>query len=80
MALFLSGSQSIGLAVHLQDVDVMGKPVKQRADQLLRTEETDPLSSNGKFDVTSMAPAKDFGQQFRTYHRERHIAQFIDSQ
>ncbi len=27
-----------------------------------------------------IAPAKDFEQKFRTYRRERHIAQFIDTQ
>ncbi len=40
---FLSGSQPIRFAVHLQDTNVMGESVKQRPDQPLRTKDTGPL-------------------------------------
>jgi hypothetical protein len=34
---FLAGSEPITFAVHLQDVDVMGEPVEQRAGEPFRT-------------------------------------------
>ncbi len=46
---FLAGSQPIRFAVHRQALDVMGEPVNCSEPRTL------VHSSNGKFDVTSVA-------------------------
>ncbi len=62
----------------------MGGPLKQRAGQPLRTEDTGPLVKRQvrchQCGAMFIAQAKDFDQQLHTYRRERHIAQFIDNQ
>ncbi len=62
----------------------MDEPIKQRAGQPLRTEDTGSLVKRKvryqQRGAMFIAPAKDFKQQFRTYRRERHIAQFINNQ
>ncbi len=62
----------------------MGGPVKQRADQPLRTEDTGPLVKRQvrchHRGAMFIAPAKDFEQQFLTYRREQNIVKFIDNQ
>ncbi len=62
----------------------MGEPVKQRAGQPLRTENNGPLVKRQvrchHLGAMFIEPTKNFEQQFLTYRRERHIAQFIDNQ
>ncbi len=62
----------------------MGEPVKQRGAKPLRTKETGQLVKRQvrchQRGPMFRAPAKDFRQQFCTYHRERKIAQFSENQ
>ena len=48
-------AEAVALAVHLQDVDVVGEPVQQRAGEAFRPEHLDPLSK-GRLVVTGMDP------------------------
>jgi hypothetical protein len=38
-----AGLQAVALAVHLEDVDVMGEPVEERTGEPLRAEDAGPL-------------------------------------
>ena len=62
--------EPVALAVHLQDVDVMGEPVQQRAGEALRTEALGQLVEGevgGDQDgVPLVALAEDLEEQFRS--------------
>jgi hypothetical protein len=47
--------EPVTVSIQLEDVDVMGEPVEQRAGQALGGEDAGP-SSNGRFDVTMVEP------------------------
>ena len=76
--------QPVALAIHLQDVDVVGEAVQQRAGQPLRTEDFGPFVERqvgGDQDGASLvALAEDLEQQFRPGRGQGHEAQFVDDQ
>ena len=43
-----AGLQAVAVAVHLEDVDVVGEPVEQRAGETLRAEDAGPLVEAGR--------------------------------
>ena len=54
---FPAALEAVALAVHLQDVDVVGEPVQQRAGETLRAEDLGPLVEGqvgGGQDVASL--------------------------
>ena len=48
-------AEAVAVAVHLQDLDVVGEPVQQRTGEAFRPEDLDPLSK-GRLVVTRMDP------------------------
>ena len=48
-------AEAVAVAVHLQNMDVVGEPVQQRAGEAFRPEHLDPLSK-GRLVVTGMDP------------------------
>ena len=61
--------EAVAVAVHLQDVDVVGEPVQQRAGEALRTEHLGPLIERQVGGDQDGAPfvalAEDLEEQFR---------------
>jgi hypothetical protein len=76
--------QAIGVAIHLQDMNVVGQPVEQRAGQPLGPEHAGPFFEwqVGGDDrrAALMALAEDLEQQLRSGLRKRHVAQFVNDQ
>ena len=72
------------VAVHLEDMDVMGKAIEQRAGQSLGAEHSGPLIEGqvaGDDDRAAfVALAEDLEQQLGASRRERHVAQLVDDQ
>src|SRR3954469_14736583 len=70
--------QAVGLAVHFEDVNVVGQPIEQRAGETLGTEHAGPFlerqvgGEEGR--AALMALAEDLEQQLRSGLRERHVA------
>ena len=67
---FPAALEAVALAVHLQDVDVVGESVQERASEALRSEDLGPLVEwevGGDQDrSTLIALAEDLEEQFRT--------------
>src|SRR5712692_2222631 len=76
--------ESVTVAIHLEDVDVVGETIEQRAGQALGGEHTGPLIEGqiaGDDDRAAfVALAEALEQQLGAVRRERHVAQFIDDQ
>ena len=76
--------EAVALAVHLEDVDVVGEAVQQRAGEALRSEHLGPLVEwevGGHQDGASLvALAEDIKEQFRTGAGEWDESQFVDDQ
>ena len=76
--------QPVALAIHLQDVDVVGEPVQQRAGEPFRAEHVGPFVEGqvgGHQDGAPIAAlAEDLEEQFRSDGRPGHVAQFVDDQ
>ena len=76
--------EPVALAVHLQDVDVMGEPVQQRPGQPLRAEDLGPFVEwqvGGDQDGAPLiALAEDLEEQFRADPRQWDKARFVDDQ
>ena len=76
--------QPVAVAVHLQDMDVVGHPVEQCAGQLLRSEHAGPLVEwqvRGDNDRAPLvALAEDLEQQLGAGLRQRHVAELVDHQ
>ena len=74
--------EAVAVAVHLQDVDMVGKPVQQRAGQPFRAENFGPLLKRkvgcDQGGTAFVALAEDFEEQLRSGLRQGHEAQFID--
>ena len=72
------------VAVHLQDVNVMGEAIEQRASEPLGAEHAGPLVEGqvaGDDDRAALvALAEDLEQQLGTGLCERNVAQFVDDQ
>src|ERR1700731_3323801 len=80
----LAGGEPIALAVHLQDVDMMGEPVEQGAGEPFRAEYGSPFIerqvAGDQRGATFIALAEHLEEQFRANCRERHMAQIVDDQ
>jgi hypothetical protein len=76
--------EPVTVAIHLEDVDVVGEAIEQRAGQALGREHTSPLIEGqiaGDDDRAAfVALAEDLEQQLGAVRRERDVAQFIDDQ
>ena len=72
------------VTVHLEDVDVMGEAIEQRASEPLGAEHSGPLVEGqvaGDDDRAALvALAEDLEQQLGAGLRERHVAQLVDDQ
>src|SRR5699024_11225541 len=76
--------EPIGLAVHLEDVDVMGEPIEERAGQALLAEGRRPLVEGqvrGDDGGGALVPLADqLEEQLCAGLRERHEAELVDDQ
>ena len=79
-----SGSPRPAVAVHLQDVDVVGEPVQQRDGEALRTKHFGPFVEGEVGGDQDGAPlvalAEDFEEQFRPGGGQGDETQLIDGQ
>ena len=77
-------SEPEAVTVHLEDMDVMGEAVEERAGEPLGTEYARPLVewqiAGDQRAAALVALAEDLEQQFGPGWRERHVTQFIDDQ
>jgi hypothetical protein len=77
-------SEPEAVAVHLEDMDVMGEAVEKRAGEPLGTEHGRPLVerqiARDQRAASFVALAEDLEQQLGPSRRERHIAEFVDDQ
>ena len=76
--------EAVAVAVHLQDVDMMGEPVEQSAGQAFGAEDLGPLLkrqiAGDQRGAAFVALAEDLEQQLGAGFRQRHEAQFIDDE
>src|SRR5256885_7787715 len=76
--------EAIAVAVHFEDVDVVGQPIEQRAGQPLGPEHAGPLVerqiAGDEGGATLVALAEDFEQELGAGRRQRHIAELINDQ
>ena len=74
---FLAGGEPETVAVHFQDVDMMGQAIEQGAGQPFRTEDRSPFIegqiAGHQGGAAFVALAEDLEEQLRTDRRERHI-------
>src|SRR6267378_7636363 len=76
--------EAIAVAVHFEDVDMVGQPVEQRAGQPLGAEHAGPLverqiaGDEGGAALVSLA--EDLEQELRAGRRQGHVAELIDNQ
>src|SRR4029079_19517948 len=79
-----AGLQAVALAIHLEDMDMVGEPVEQRAREALRTEDAGPFVKGQVAGHQHRTPlvtsAEDLEQQFRPGGRQRYVAELIDDQ
>ena len=72
------------VAVHLQDVDVVGEPVEQRAGEPFRAQDFGPFGegqvAGDHRRATLVALAEHLEEQFGAGFRQRHEAQFVDDE
>ena len=76
--------EPVAVAVHLQNVDVVGEPVQQRSGEALRTEDPRPLVE-GQVGADQDGPAlialtEDLEEEFRAGGGQGHEAQLIYDQ
>src|SRR5271154_6972033 len=76
--------EPIAVAVHFEDVDVVGQPVEQRAGQPLGPEHAGPLVerqiTGDEGGAALVTLAEDLEQELRPGRRQGHIAELIDDQ
>ena len=76
--------EAVAVAVHLQDVDVVGEAVQQRTGQTLRAEDLGLLVEGqvggDQGGVPLVALAEYLEEQFRSGSGQWHEAQFVDDQ
>jgi hypothetical protein len=76
--------EPVAVAVHLEDVDVVGEPVEQGAGQALGGEDPGPLverqvaGDDGR--ASLIALGEHLEEQFGAGLGERHVAKFVDDQ
>ena len=77
-------AEAVAVAVHLQDMDVVGEPVQQRAGEAFRTEHLGPLIERQVGGDQDGAPlvalAEDLEEEFRSGGGQGDEAQFVDDQ
>ena len=77
-----AGGQSEAFAVHLEDVNMMGKPVKQRAGEAFGTKDRGSFiegqiaGDQGR--AAFIALAEHFKQELRAHSGEGHLTQLVD--
>ena len=76
--------ETVALAVHLQDVDMVGETVQQRSGQAFRPEDPGPLVEREVGGHQDGAPlvalAKDLKEEFRPGGGQGHEAQVVDDE
>src|SRR5690349_5580277 len=76
--------EPIALAVHLENMDVMGKPIEESAGQTVVPEHHGPFVERqvrGDDGGATLVPlAEGFEQKFAARGGERHVAEFVDDQ
>src|SRR6266446_10883467 len=76
--------EAIAVAVHFEDIDVVGQPIEQRAGQPLGPEHAGPLVerqiAGDEGGAALVALAEDLKQQLGAGRRQRYVAEFIDDQ
>ena len=81
---FLALFEAIALAVHFQDVDMVGQAIQQRSGQAFGTEDFRPFIERqigGDNHRAAFVTLRDgFEQKFGAGFRQRHEAEFIDDQ
>src|SRR5471030_880426 len=76
--------EAIAVAVHFEDMDVVGQPVQQRAGEPLGAEDAGPFverqiaGDDGGAALVSLA--EDLEQELRAGRRQGHIAELVDDQ
>src|SRR5882672_2069846 len=76
--------EAIAVAIHFEDVDVVGQPIEQRAGQSPGPEHASPLverqiaGDEGGAALVSLA--EDLEQELRPGRRQGHVAELIDNQ
>ena len=77
-------SEPEAVAVHLEDMDMVGEAVEECAGQPLRAEHARPLVewqiAGDQRTAALVALAENLEQQFGPGWRERHVAEFVDDQ
>src|SRR6266478_6441875 len=76
--------EAIAVAVHFEDMDVVGQPVEQRAGQPLGPEHAGPLVegqiAGDEGGAALITLAEDLEQELRAGRRQGDIAEFVDDQ
>src|SRR5271155_1137899 len=76
--------EPVAVAVHFEDVDVMGQAVEQRAGEPFGAEHAGPLVerqiAGDEGGAALVTLAEDLEQELRAGRRQGHIAEFIDDQ
>src|SRR5499427_10004160 len=76
--------EAIAVAVHFEDVDLVGQAIEQRAGQPLGPEHTGPFVERqigGDNDGAALVTlAEDLEQELRARRRQRYIAELVDDQ
>ena len=76
--------EPVVLAVHFQDVDMMGDAVEQRAGEALAGEHRRPFLEwqvgGDDSGAVLVVPAEDVEQQLASGLRQGHVAEFVDDQ
>src|SRR5712691_7975140 len=76
--------EAIAVAVHFEDMDVVGQPIEQRAGQPLGPEHAGPLVerqiAGDEGGAALVTLAEDLEQELGTGRRQGDIAKFVDDQ
>src|SRR6202163_3388112 len=76
--------EAIAVAIHFEDMDVVGQPIEQRAGQPLGPEQAGPLVerqiAGDEGGAAFVTLAEDLEQELCSGRRQGHIAELIDDQ
>jgi len=76
--------EPVAVAIHLQNMDMVGEAIEKRTGEPFRTEHQGPFVewqvAGHESGAAFVTLAEDLEEQFRTNRRERHVAQLIDDQ
>lgn len=80
----LGRREPVAVAIHLQNMDMVGEAIEKRTGEPFRTEHQGPFVewqvAGHESGAAFVTLAEDLEEQFRTNRRERHVAQLIDDQ